>query len=91
MVLKKGMIIRFVDQDYVRNWIILPVTKKELNRGINAEGFGLYAFGGLWYGRNPMKTKSYGKIVPIDETDNIEVIHNDIIGLSVNEIAKLVN
>lgn len=66
--IEKGMIIRFkedLNNQYARNWIILPVSKKDIKRGMNAEKEGLYGFGGLWYGRNPMKSKNYGKISSI--------------------------
>ena len=79
MEIKKGMIIRFKDENYSRCWMVLPVTKKDLKRGINSDKEGLHAFGGMWYGRNPMKNNSYGKILSIDNVDDVEIIHNNII------------
>lgn len=76
--------------EFNRCWIVLPVTKKDISKGINADKEGLYGFGGMWYGRNPMKIKSYGKIIPLDYSD-IKIIHPSIRGLSVNYIQSLVN
>lgn len=89
--LKKGMIIRFqedIDKINARNWVILLVTKKDLKRGVNAEKEGLYAFGGMWYGRNPNKIKSYGKISSIDE--DVYLVRKNLLCISVDNIQKLV-
>ena len=40
----------------------LPVTTKELRKGINAGKPGLYLFRGAWYGENLRDLESYGKI-----------------------------
>lgn len=58
---------------------------------MSANRVGLYGFGGMWYGRNPTKHKSYGKISPIESLDEVVVIKSDIHGMSVNDIRKLVN
>jgi hypothetical protein len=89
--LRKGMVIRFeedLNNPNKRNWIVLLVTKKDLKRGVNAENEGLHAFGGMWYGRNPMKIKSYGKILPIEE--DVYLIHRDLQGIKVDEFKNLV-
>lgn len=89
--LKKNMIIRFVhdlDNPNARNWVVLPVTKKDLKRGVNAEKEGLYGFGGLWYGRNPTKIRSYGKISIIE--DEYIIIRDNLHSISVDDIKKLV-
>ena len=89
--LQKGMIIRF-KEDLVdpkaRNWVVLPVTKKDLKR-VNADKEGLYAFGGMWYGRNPMKIESYGKILPIEE--DVYLVRRDLHAIKVDAVQKLVN
>jgi len=90
--LRKGMIIRFKEDllnPNARNWIVLPVTKKDLKRGINADKEGLYAFGGMWYGRNPMKIESYGKILPIKE--EVYLVRKDLHAIKVSDIQKLTN
>ena len=90
--LQKGMIIRFkedLENPNARNWMVLPVTKKDLKRGINAYKEGLHAFGGMWYGRNPMKIKSYGKIRPIEE--DVYLVRRVLHSIKVDDIQKLVN
>ncbi len=90
-LLRKGMVIRFTKDEnnlHARNWVVLPVTKKDIKRGINADQIGFFAFGGMWYGRNPMKIKSYGKIQSIDE--DFKIIRKDLYGISVDDIQKLV-
>jgi len=88
--LKPGMLIRRNGKGYQRCWIVLPVTKKDLKRGINAPCEGLYGFGGMWYGRNPMKHRCYGKIANLT-TDDYTIVRSDIHGLSVDEIQRLVD
>ena len=90
--LRKGMVIRFkedLENPNARNWVVLPVTKKDLKKDVNADKEGLYAFGGLWYGRNPMKIKSYGKILPIDE--DVYLVRRDLYAIKVDDVQKLVN
>lgn len=98
-ILKKSMLIRFKSEVKeatergwsFRHWVVLPVTKEDFKKGINADSEGLYAFGGMWYGRNPMKRKSYGKISPVDDISDIEIVRTFLMGMKVNEIQKLVN
>ena len=90
--LRKGMVIRFKEDlanPNARSWVVLPVTKKDLKRGVNADKEGLYAFGGMWYGRNPMKIKSYGKILPIEE--DVYLVRRDLHAIKVDDLQKLVN
>jgi hypothetical protein len=89
---RKGMMIRFsedMDNPSARNWVVLPITKNDLRRSVNADSEGLYAFGGMWYGRNPMKIKSYGKIQPINE--DVHLVKMNLHGMSVDEIFTLVD
>lgn len=51
---------------YLRFWIILDVTKEQIERGTNAEKPGLYAFSGMWYGDDPLNIGSFGKILPLN-------------------------
>mgnify|MGYP003586188967 CR=1 FL=1 len=79
-----------------RCWMVLDVNRHEFrNRRhggiLNVDHIGLHAFGGMWYGRNPLKIKSYGKVIPIYNRDYIEIVKENIIGMSVDEIQKLVN
>lgn len=91
--IKPKMIIRLPEDIGTerRNWIVLNVTKKDIKRGTNTDHTGLHGFGGLWYGRNPSKIKSYGKIDWFDDVTEVYVVSENIIGLSVNDIAKLVD
>jgi hypothetical protein len=50
-----------------RYWVVLNISKKDLQNGINAPSPGLYGFGGMWYGRKVFHYKSYGKIQSLDD------------------------
>jgi len=72
-----------------RYWIVLEVTQEMIDTtGINTDKPGLYAFGGMWYGEDPMDVKSYGKI---DYLDSYYEIFFDSVNLTAEEIKKLVN
>lgn len=46
-----------------RKAVVLQVTQKDIDSGIDALKPGLYAFHGFWYGKDPLSIKSYGKMV----------------------------
>lgn len=45
-----------------RKAVVLQVTQKDIDNGIDAIKPGLYAFHGFWYGKDPLSVASYGKI-----------------------------
>ncbi len=47
----------------------------------------------MWYGRNPMKHKSYGNIIDpfYEEEQEFELVKENIWRMSVDEIKTLVN
>jgi len=47
--------------------IALPVTRRMIDAGLNVEKPGLYLFYGMWYGDNPLSTKSFGKVEAIPQ------------------------
>lgn len=73
-----------------RCWVVLQVTEKDVKRGINADVPGRYAFAGMWYGRNPAKIRSYGKIRSLDKR-GWHTVRNDLHCMKVNEIKELVD
>jgi len=91
---KKLQIVGFTDDSGIyRRVVVLPVTKKDIKRGINAEFPGLYGFRGLWYSGNGTKIKSYGKIYELDPDyyKDMMIVRDNIIGLSKKELQKLVD
>lgn len=89
MDLKPNYIIEFPDEVGYTSLIILPVTKKDIDKGCNAEKPGLYGFRGLWYKGNGTKRKSYGKIYDLRCIDNYKVIRTNIKGLSKKQLQEL--
>jgi len=90
MELKPYMIIHIKDDDGIdRNVIILPVTKKDIKRGINASHTGLFGFRGFWYKGNGTKWKSYGKIYDISDYNIIDIVRQDICGLNKKQLKEL--
>ena len=73
------------------NVIVLPVTKENIKRGINADHVGLFGFRGLWYNGNGTRIKSYGKIFDLSEESEIYLIRNDIRGLSKKTLRKILD
>ena len=60
---KERQIIRLSDSS--RAWVVIAVTQKEIDDdkdGINTDAPGLHCFGGMWYGDDPAKRSSFGKI-----------------------------
>lgn len=55
-----------------RHWVLLNVTQDDLEKGLFADRVGLHAFGGMWYGDDPMAIKSYGKLLAIG--DGVKVV-----------------
>ncbi len=53
--------------------IVLPVSQKDLDEGINADTTGLHCFYGLWYGEDRLDHNSYGKIESLPETDYLVI------------------
>lgn len=48
---------------HVRKAVILRVTRRDIEKGIDVLTPGLYAFYGLWYGSDPLDPKCFGKCV----------------------------
>lgn len=81
--LKKNMIVQITEDDgFVRNVIVLPVSDKDIKRGMFASHTGLHGFRGLWYNGNGTKHMSYGKIYDLSLYDNIKLVRNNIFGMS---------
>ena len=57
--LKVGDIVKVEGQ---RHWIALNVTQKDIAKGVDTNETGIYLFGGMWYGNNPLRVGSYGKM-----------------------------
>lgn len=79
-----------------RCWMVLDISKHDFRSRrhggpLNVDRTGLHAFGGMWYGRNPLKIKSYGKVIPIYNQNYIEIVRENIVGMSVDEIKQLVD
>lgn len=89
MELKPYMIIHIKDDGIDRNVIILPVTKKDIKRGINASHTGLFGFRGFWYNGNGTKWKSYGKIYDISDYNIIDIVRKDICGINKKQLQEL--
>lgn len=89
MKLKPNYIIEFPDEMGYTSLIILPVTKKDIDKGCNAEKLGLYGFRGLWYKGNGTKRKSYGKIYNLSLIENYKVIRTNIKGLSKKQLREI--
>lgn len=58
--MKAGSIMKIPGQR--RRAVVLPVSKRDVLRGINADKPGLYMFSGMWYGKDPHNDYSFGKI-----------------------------
>ena len=46
-----------------RLWVELPVASADVQRGVNTRTPGLKLFTGLWYGKDPLDPRNYGKIL----------------------------
>jgi len=51
-------------QQHAYKAVVMPVSKADLARGVNAQKRGLFAFYGLCPGEPPCSISSYGKIIP---------------------------
>ena len=90
MELKPNMIVHIKEYDGTdRNVIVLPISKKDLRRGVNASHTGLFGFRGFWYKGNGTKWKSYGKIYDISDYDIIDIVRKDICGLNKKQLKEL--
>jgi len=61
--MKPGDIVAVPGRD--RHWVVLPVTRNMIRRGLNTTTPGMHLFGGAWYGRDLLSHKTYGKIANI--------------------------
>lgn len=61
--MKKGDLVQVRGER--RLYIALPVTKRDIGRGMNADNPGLHLFGGFWYSGPVLSNKAYGKILPL--------------------------
>lgn len=87
--LKVNNIVEITEYDDTkRNCIVLPVTKKDINLGVNAIIPGLYGFRGFWYNGNGTKRMSYGKIYDLAFYD-CRVIRDNIKGLSKKQLQSI--
>lgn len=90
MKLKPNYIIEFFNEwGGIYRCIILPVTKKDIDKGCNAEKPGLYGFRGFWYNGNGTKRKSYGKIYDPELIENYKIIRTNIKGLSKKQLQEI--
>lgn len=48
---------------WFRKAVVLNVTRRDMERGVDVLTPGLYAFYGLWYESDPLNPKSFGKCV----------------------------
>lgn len=48
-----------------RHYVVLPVERHDIARGVNVEAPGLYLFGGYWYKGGPLRHQAYGKVLPL--------------------------
>lgn len=89
--LKKHNIIEYTDDNNI-TWrcVVFYVSKKDIQKGINAYKPEWYGFRGLWYKRNGTKIKSYGKIHNFIEYD-YKIIRKDLFCLSKKDLQKLIN
>jgi len=62
-ILRSGDLVKVAGER--RLYVVLPVTGRDLARGINAETRGLHLFGGFWYPGPALSLRSYGKIMPL--------------------------
>lgn len=76
-MIKEFQIVKI--KNYDRNWILLNVTKEEIeNTTINTNSTGLHAFGGMWYGKDFEDKNSFGKILSIKEKDVERVLCDNV-------------
>ena len=75
--MRKGDVVKTNTQLGNGYWkIALPVTQKMIENGTNASDAGLHLFYGMWYGDNPLSTKSFGKIERLPKNEDFELIGN---------------
>ncbi len=75
---------------YKRRWVVLKVTRWDVeNTNIKADEPGFYAFGGMWYGDNPLSKSSYGRILSLKGKDKIAL--GTVNELPLETLKKLVN
>jgi hypothetical protein len=61
--MKAGTIVKI--PGHSRAWVVLPVTRTMIRRGLNTDKPGMHLFGGAWYGRDLLNDKAYGKVLPL--------------------------
>lgn len=91
--MKAGDIVKVSGHNRV--WVALPVTRKQVRRGVNARNPGLYLFGGAWYGKDLANIQSYGKIIPaanphkvIGNIKNSRTLRGDLLSARYNKISS---
>ena len=97
MELKTNYIIEFEEEigcflkrTCTTRLIILPVTKKDIDKGCNAEKPGLYGFRSLCRKGNGTKRTSYGKIYDLECVgNNYKIIRTNIKGLSKKQLQNI--
>lgn len=61
---------------HLRFWVVLDVSQKDIDKGLDVEKPGLYAFAGMWHGTDPADAGSFGKVLPIDGGHVVSHIDN---------------
>ena len=75
-MIKEFQIVKI--KGYNRNWILLNVSKQEIEDAIiDTKNTGLHAFGGMWYGDDFTDKHSFGKILNIHEKHVDRILCND--------------
>lgn len=59
--MKKGDLVQVRGEK--RLYVALPVTRRDIARGVNANMPGLHLFGGFWYRGPALSIRAYGKIL----------------------------
>lgn len=89
--LKKHNIIEYTDHNgYTWRCVVFYVSKKDIQKGMNADVPGWYGFRGLWYSGNGTKKKSYGKIHDFSVYD-YKIIRGNLFKLSKSQLKKIIN
>lgn len=77
----------FRSGDYVKHedypnriWVVLEVTEKYFDEWhIDVPEPGLYAFGGMWYGDDPLDIENFGKVLPL--SNKFSIIDNFLVSI----------
>lgn len=56
-------LFRQIGETSSRLWVELTVTREDIARGLNTCKPGPKLFTGLWYGKDPLDFRNYGKMI----------------------------